>query len=159
MDAENFRLKGLTVTTDTRNSRVVALLIGALTLGAALLLVLERAVARTRGGNAPMLMAQGPAAISSLTLYVFAGDDGAADAVISADGRTLLRRLSAEMRVAVEAGDGFADPQKLALIGLIQALSRDNGLDLQAVGLINDSSDSTTIELAKWLELKGFHAR
>lgn len=159
--------KGMHVTADKRNIKVVAALFITMTLGAGLLLLLEPYP--RNWSHEPLLIAQTRNTISDLTIYdiprgapLEASDF---DGVLYDDGRLDWRPADGATRLAVVEGlsGRMEKEQKRALLNLFGELDRSGVLSLQGIAL-DPASDPRSYsrlsqhakDLCDWLVLKGF---
>jgi hypothetical protein len=132
-------LKGLQVSADKRNAKTVALLIGSMTFGAAVLLELEPP---TRGWSAgTLLMAESVAAVDEVRIeYVDAGraaDRAGYECLVLPDGACEWRPNGPRIRLAVvgSTGQAFPEAQGRTLLAVFGALTQRHGLELEGVWL------------------------
>lgn len=131
--------KGLFVTSDTRNTRIVAFLIASMTLGAAFLLWLEPATPGWSSGA--LLMAESARAVEDVRIDyaedLDAIDPRAFDCVIYPDGRCDWNPRDARIRLLVLASEpqGMTPAQAEKLLAVFGSMTQRHGLDLRRVWL------------------------
>ncbi|TWT46142.1 hypothetical protein RAS1_25900 [Phycisphaerae bacterium RAS1] len=131
------------MTTDNRNSRVIIVLMAAMTFGAALLLWLEPQTDRYRGDA--LLLAESGGRVAEVTIeYIAPGDVGQSqyDCLIDAEGEAgSLGAWSESARIAVLASGGDKLPVKQAstLMRLIGKLHQSHGLAMDQIRLAGTS--------------------
>ncbi|MFQ5805706.1 MAG: hypothetical protein ACE5I3_04565 [Phycisphaerae bacterium] len=131
--------KGLLVGADKRNTRIVASLVAAMTLGAAILLWLEPL---TPGwSSATLLMAESARPIKDLRIEYTApnaaGDLAAYDCVVWPSGECAWRPSGPRIRLAVVSSQGKRLPQAQAqtLLAVFGSMTQRHGLELERVWL------------------------
>lgn len=131
--------KGLCVVADTRNTKVVAYLIGAMTLGAVILLWSEPP---TPGWSAEaLLMAESVRGISEVQIDYVAADDRLPaeeyDCLILPDGACQWQPRGPRIRLGVvgSAGSRLPSAQARTLLTAFGAMTQRHGLDLRHVWL------------------------
>jgi hypothetical protein len=163
------QIKGLLVTGDTRNTKVVAVLIAAMTFGALVLLSLERLQPRPPIWSPDtLLMAErGEPVRNVLIEYVPAGasqDLSGFDCVVHPDGRSEWRPRGPDIRLAVvgSASERLQQSQQKSLLAVLGSMSQSRGLDLDHVRLHADSDPRRcpglspgARQLSAWLVGKG----
>ena len=163
------QLKGLLVDRDTRNTKVVAALIGAMTFGALVLLSLERLQPRPPmwSANTLLMAERGERVKDVLIESVPAGasrDLAQCDCVVYPDGRCEWRPRGPHIRLAVvgSASERLQQSQQKNLLEVLGSMSQSRGLDLAHVRLHADSDpwrfpelSSGARELSTWLAGKG----
>jgi hypothetical protein len=127
------------VTSDTRNTTIVAFLFGAMTLGAAILLWFEPP---TPGwSSSALLMAESGRGVEELRIdYAGSGstvEPGVYDCVVYPDGRCDWRPRGAQVRLLVSGlgQQGLAPAQAEKLLAVFGSLTQRHGLDLERVWL------------------------
>jgi hypothetical protein len=142
--------KGLTVTSDTRNSKVVALIIASLTVGAAILLWLEPP--RRGWSRSTTLIAERGRPIES-ALIEFAPLDRPIspadyDCLVFPDGEHTWRPSGAQVRILVvgSGAERLATVQKRKLLSVLGSLNQSLGLDLSRVSLLAGAGASTDLD-------------
>lgn len=169
MDVDAFRIKGLPVTSDKRNTNVMIALLGSLTLGALLLLWLEPRPTGLAASRSASLMATVANRIEFATIeYVPAGqsDLESYDCVVQADGvRWNLRESTVNARIAV-VGTGarvLSDEHRRQLLIAVRDLTRSTGLSPNQIRLAaNLRGDPAAIgvpeaaDLVEFLRAKSF---
>lgn len=120
--------------TSTRNSKVIALLVGAMTFGAALLLWLEPRGPRF-GQNAPLVAQRGTTIDDVMIEFVPEGDAVALseyDCVVFPDGSCQWDPRSRNVRLLVVGSSGkrLPDKQVKSLLGALANMSRVHELDV-----------------------------
>jgi hypothetical protein len=129
----------LQVTSDTRNTKIVAMLIGSMTIGAAALLWLEPP---TPGwSSATLLMAESVRPIEDVQIdYVEPGSaegPAAYDCVIAPSGQCTWRPQGPQVRMAVIGAESgrMTREQAEKVLAVFGSLSQRHGLDLERVWL------------------------
>jgi len=164
------QIKGLLVNGDTRNTKVVAVLIAAMTFGALVLLSLERLQPRPPVWSPDtLLMAERGERVKDVLIeYVPAGashDLARFDCVVHPDGRSEWRPRGPDIRLAVvgSASERLQQSQQRSLLAVLGSMSQSRGLDLAHIRLHADSDprrcpelSSGARELSTWLARKGF---
>jgi hypothetical protein len=127
------------VSADKRNTKIVALLIGSMTFGAAVLLWLEPPTHGWSSGT--LLMAESVAAVEEVRIE-YVGDEAAGraaayDCLILPDGTCAWRPSGPRVRLAVVgAHDGpLPEAQCRTLLAVFGVLTQRHGLDLEQVWL------------------------
>ena len=137
---------------EIRNQRVIAALIGSMTLGAAILLWLTGPAAASRSSNA-MLIAQNAVAPRSATIElvtrVSETDLTAYDVVVRRDAAPAWNAHSADLRIAVVVPNG--EPLRDQKLGLLRVLgeAQRQGLNLADISLDAGSDDRITAGLPR----------
>jgi hypothetical protein len=127
------------VSADARNTKVVAVLIAVLTIGAQLLLLLEPAA--PGWSRASLLMAERATPIQDVVIeYAPADrrlDPRQFDCLIAPDGRCDWRPRGPHVRLVVigSAGEQLPEPQARKLLSVLGSLHETRGLDLRRVRL------------------------
>ncbi len=136
---------------DNRNARVIGLLVGAMTVGASVLLALEPA--GIRWGGAPLLAMRNVSALESARICFIASvlDTTLAeyDCVILPSGDPIWQPRSAHIRVAV-VGDGkpqLPEAQVEALLAILGNLTQTLGLSPTQITLDGDSDPRIRTDL------------
>lgn len=129
--------KGLQVVADTRNTRIVAFLIGSMTVGASVLLWIEPS---TRGwSSATLLMAESARAIQEVQIvYTRAGvDPGSYECMVLPGGQCKWRPNGSRIRLVVIGSDAPELPRAQAetLLAVFGSMTQRHGLDLDRVWL------------------------
>ncbi len=129
---------------DNRNARVIALLVGAMTVGASILLALEPA--GIRWGRAPLLQMRNVSSLDSARISFIGSalDTNLAeyDCVILPSGEPIWQPRSPNIRVAV-VGSGtprLPESQAEALLAVLGNLTQTLGLDPRQI-VLDESSD------------------
>ncbi|MBI5865607.1 MAG: hypothetical protein HZB38_14085 [Planctomycetes bacterium] len=136
---------------EKRNARVVAFLIGALTVGAAVLLYMEPRGGR---GGAPLLMMESGQQVADVTIeFIEAGQAWRAtdyDCVVLPSGEVSWNPRSSSIQLLV-VGSGSAhlsDGQASALIQVLGELSHEGGLSLANVELARNCDSRRVSDLS-----------
>lgn len=139
------------MTAEKRNANVVIALIGALTVGASVLLWMEPRHATSGGaGRDALLMAENQQPVAQLTIAyaksVVGLDRGRFDGIIHPDGNLEWESRSSNARVLVigSGGSELNQDQAQRLIYLVRWLNEQRGLDLRNVSLERSSDARET---------------
>lgn len=125
---------------DKRNTKIVAFLIGSMTIGAAFLLWLEPPVRGWSSGT--LLMAESVPAIEDVRVEYVDTEDATAgisgyDCVVLPDGACEWRPSGTRIRLAVigRAGQPLPEAQSRTLLAVFGSMAQRHGLDLERVWL------------------------
>lgn len=151
--------------TNNRNTRIVIALVAAMTAGAALLLWLERPVARLPAAS---LIAAAGEQFDELLISLAPAEHieqlAEADCAILSDGRFTWNPRGGRLRLAVaaKADARLDDAQVLSLLGILGQLTTSRGLPIERIALDPESDPRlkpdlppAALDLRALLEMKG----
>jgi hypothetical protein len=164
------QIKGLLVNGETRNTKIVAALIAAMTCGALILLGLEQLQPRSPVWSPDtLLMAERGERVEDVVIeYLPAGkthDPAEFDCTIHPDGRCEWRPRGPHVRLAVVGSPGgrLERAQQKVLLAVLGSMSQSRGLNLKHVRLHPDCDPQRQAglppaarELHAWLTGKRF---